>query len=468
MVGTKAEMVKLIKDSGVLGKETEKLTLKNFDEKVSFDTIVKAIHKVQDNMGITGTTAKEASETISGSFSSMKAAFENLLVALADGNGDVDKAFEEFLESAKIWLKNLLPVVMNALKSIGKILVKNIPDLINKASVAIQEASKNINWQEIINTIFGLLASIDWSGLVKAIVTGFATVSAFLFRALWELLKGIVTSVIEFAQSTLEEAGGNIGYGILYGIGKVFTNIFNWVKSTIFDPFIKAFCSVFGINSPSTVMIKLGGYIVDGLVQGLRNIWSRISGIIQTLKSNLSIAFTNIKTKVTTVMTNMKNSVGNIFKGMWSIIKGVINSILDGIESMANKVVDGVNAVLSALNKLNVKLPNGKTLGFDIKPLDHIDIPGLDTGTSYVPKDMFAMLHKGESVIPKKFNNAQGFSQMLADAVSSQNFMRVFGNSGMTLVATINVNGIVEMDSRKVGQMVAPSVAKTIKVGGIA
>lgn len=74
--GTKEEMARLVKDSGILGDAGKDLTAKNLDQKVSYDQIIEAIHKVQTNMGITGTTAKEASATIQGSVGSMKSAWQ--------------------------------------------------------------------------------------------------------------------------------------------------------------------------------------------------------------------------------------------------------------------------------------------------------------------------------------------------------------------------------------------------------
>ena len=71
--GTQSEMIRLINDSGVLGEKIESL------DNVTFDQMIEAIHKIQDNLGITGTTALEAGTTISGSWSSVQALFENIL-----------------------------------------------------------------------------------------------------------------------------------------------------------------------------------------------------------------------------------------------------------------------------------------------------------------------------------------------------------------------------------------------------
>ena len=104
-------MARLVRESGILGEAGKDLTEKNLDQKVSYDQIIMAIHKVQENMGITGTTAKEASSTISGSVASMKASWQNLLTSIADDNQDLGKSVDEFIDSTITASQNLVPRV---------------------------------------------------------------------------------------------------------------------------------------------------------------------------------------------------------------------------------------------------------------------------------------------------------------------------------------------------------------------
>ena len=129
--GTQEEMARLINESGVLG-DSMKVTAKNVKD-VPFDKMIEAIHQVQVNMGITGTTAKEASSTIQGSVNSMKAAWGNLLVAIADDNQDLSKSVNQFVDSAITAGKNLLPrikiVVDGAKKLISSIVTEVFPKI---------------------------------------------------------------------------------------------------------------------------------------------------------------------------------------------------------------------------------------------------------------------------------------------------------------------------------------------------
>ncbi|MBP5729320.1 MAG: hypothetical protein J6Y48_19800, partial [Clostridia bacterium] len=105
--GTASEMVRLINDSGTLDKK-----IKNLDN-ITFDQIVTAIHAVQDQMGITGTTSKEAAETLEGSKNAMKAAWEDLLSAIG-GEGDqtrLDEAMTAFKTSLTTYMENFIPTL---------------------------------------------------------------------------------------------------------------------------------------------------------------------------------------------------------------------------------------------------------------------------------------------------------------------------------------------------------------------
>ena len=115
--------------------ELRKAEGKNADLSIeNYADIVQAIHAVQEELKITGTTEKEASNTITGSINKMKAAWQNLLVSFSDPNGDVEGNISKLFESLKTVAKNLVPVFKKTLKSIWngiKSAVKRLPDLIS-------------------------------------------------------------------------------------------------------------------------------------------------------------------------------------------------------------------------------------------------------------------------------------------------------------------------------------------------
>lgn len=131
--GTQSEMARLINDSGVLG-DTMKVTAETVNE-VGFDKIIEAIHTVQTEMGITGTTAAEASSTVSGSLASMGAAWENVLASFGTGsNEQITQALNGLIESAGNVLQNisvLIEPIMNGLVTLINTLAPQIPTLLN-------------------------------------------------------------------------------------------------------------------------------------------------------------------------------------------------------------------------------------------------------------------------------------------------------------------------------------------------
>lgn len=122
--GTKEEMERLLRDA-------ESLSGLEFDIS-SFADITEAIHIVQESMGIAGTTASEAEETISGSVNAAKGAIENWLVGLADSNADVERLTQEMIEAFALVLKNVAPILENLVKAVGvagKTMVKAFLDI---------------------------------------------------------------------------------------------------------------------------------------------------------------------------------------------------------------------------------------------------------------------------------------------------------------------------------------------------
>lgn len=143
--GTKTEMARLVKESGILGEAGKDLTAKNLDEKVSFDQMIEAIHKVQENMGITGTTSKEAASTIEGSVGSMKASWSNLLTALANDNKDLGKSVNEFVDSTVTAGKNLVPRIKTIVEGIKKLIQSLTKDVFPKLKKEIPELAPLID-----------------------------------------------------------------------------------------------------------------------------------------------------------------------------------------------------------------------------------------------------------------------------------------------------------------------------------
>lgn len=158
--GTKTEMERLLRDA-------QALTGVKYDINNLAD-VYSAIHAIQEELGITGTTAKEAEKTITGSANMMKAAWQNVLSAIA-GGGDLDRAINNLVYSIQKYFENIVPVVERSLVGIGRLIEQVAPMLVqNVASALIQAIPSLIN--AVYQMIIGLAKGI-WQG-IKALFTG--------------------------------------------------------------------------------------------------------------------------------------------------------------------------------------------------------------------------------------------------------------------------------------------------------
>lgn len=213
--GTKSEMERLLADaSAIAGVEYD---ISNYSD------VIEAIHTIQQDLGITGTTAKEASETISGSLNSFKSAWKNLKTEIAKDDGDIETAFENLSETAGTVFDNVIPRVEKALGGVGDLIVKSAPKIgksiskiIPKITPPLMEASVSIigalgtgiieNIPTLLQTggeVIGMLGDTIESNLPKLKDTAFTLISDFsgyLKDNLPALIPDGVNAVIEFAK----------------------------------------------------------------------------------------------------------------------------------------------------------------------------------------------------------------------------------------------------------------------------
>lgn len=193
--GTQSEMKRLLRDAQKLSGQ--KYNIKNLND------IIEAIHVIQDEMEITGTTQKEASETISGSWNATKAAWDNLLTGLSDGNADIDSLVKGLGESAWNTTKNVAKAAGNLLVNTGKV----FQSIFTIAGNAISDGWQNTVWPWIQKNFKATLGIDlpDWPTVVQSVKDGWETlkkglVDAFNFAIKvavtdWETIKQTITDL---------------------------------------------------------------------------------------------------------------------------------------------------------------------------------------------------------------------------------------------------------------------------------
>ena len=180
--GTQTEMARLINDSGVLGDAIE-VTAETVKD-VPFDKIIEAIHKTQQEIGITGTTTLEAEKTISGSTASMRGAWENLLVGIANGDADISPLLDDLVQQVIVMGQNMIPRVKQIIEGMGELVSEVWNEVIPKLAEEIPQLQPIVNAMNWIKDN----ADIIISGLA-GILAGFMAFKTVTF------IMGIVSAV---------------------------------------------------------------------------------------------------------------------------------------------------------------------------------------------------------------------------------------------------------------------------------
>lgn len=286
-------------------------------------------------------------------------------------------------------------------------LSQGIIGALNGLTAAIQE----VDWYGLGQKVKEFLVNIDWGGIIGAMFEVIGAALGGLAMFLWGLIEDAWNSVVDWWHDVAFEDGQFTIQGLLDGIVEVVKNIGTWIKEHIFNPFINRFKSVFGISSPSKIMMEMGTFLIQGLLNG-------IASLISSVKDK----FLQIKTIATDVFNSIRTTVSNIWSGIASAVKGSINSIIGFINGMISGIVSGINGIITAMNALHFDIPDwvpvlgGKSFGFNIPAISAPQIPYLATGAVIPPNAPF-MAVLGDQ---KSGNNLEGPESMFRKIVREE------------------------------------------------
>lgn len=196
--GTKTELIRLINDSGTLEQRISSL------DGISFDQIINAIHAVQDQMNITGTTAREAATTVEGSFNMVRASWQNLLVDLARSDSDASTATEAFANSLVIATNNVKPILRRLSNNLPRVL----PTILSNVREDIPDAVKVAG--EVMNAV-GQAAVDAAPEVLDTLIENLPEASTIVTQLLTNLstaLKANTPAIIEAANTVLPALTG--------------------------------------------------------------------------------------------------------------------------------------------------------------------------------------------------------------------------------------------------------------------
>lgn len=261
--GTKEEMERLIDDANALNAAQGNYTNYSIE---SYADIVDAIHTVQTEMGITGTTALEASTTIEGSIGAMKAAYQNFVTGLGDQNADIGALTEELIQTAGTVAENVLPVIENVIKNIAETVKKQGSDMITKF---VAYATEKL--PDILN--LGLQ-------LVLSLVKGLAQNLPQLVQGTLKMVDTIVKAFVNSLPDIIE-----VGRDIVRGVWEGITALGSWLYDKVsgfFSGIVDGVKGILGIHSPSRVFAGIGQNMALGLGQGFERQMQSVTAGIQS------------------------------------------------------------------------------------------------------------------------------------------------------------------------------------------
>jgi len=387
--GTQSEMIRLINDSGVLGEKIDSL------DNVTFDQMIEAIHKIQDNLGITGTTALEAGTTISGSWSSVQALFENILTKVGS---KLAPTVMGFLQQLSDWMETIDWDAFAT--SVGDAL-QRVFDWIQKIDFTTFFEKGMDGVENFLEKLGGLIEDVpkiiqtfkDWSPLIAGVAAGFVTLKvAMAISSLISAVStaiGILTGVEETA--TVAQTGLNTAmlanpavFIISIIAGLVVALITLWNTN---DGFREAVTNAWESvkEAVSTAIEAIKGFftgLVDSIKQAWENIKTAISEKIDVIKETVTNVFTAIADTVSAVWETIKNAVqvaimfiGEIISAAFQIITMPWMFIWENCKEYIIAAWEFIkNAVSTALDVISTTISNiwNAIVGFLTPILDGI------------------------------------------------------------------------------------------------
>lgn len=390
--GTKEEMERLIADANKVKQANGEMADLSID---SFADITEAIHIVQTEMGITGTTAKEASTTIQGSVGMVKASWKNLLVGVADDTQDFGGLMDNFVSSVGIAAKNILPRVETILGGIGSlveglapVVAQAVPQLVMTILPSMASAAASL-LQAFAGSLVELAPALlqsALSGIQTILVSGLNVPqgladnimhvfdnAAKAIENVWGAVKDAISSVLGvlgdfMSWLTSGSAGAAAFQAAIVGIVTAITayNAIMGVQQAITTAVTAAQAALNLVMDANPIMLVV--MAVAALVAGLVYLWNTNEGFRETVTtaweaikeafstaidaicgffSNFAATASSIWNSITTTISNAVNTVSTTVSNVFNAVKTTVSNIWTGIKTTISNVVNGIKTTVS-------------------------------------------------------------------------------------------------------------------------
>lgn len=384
--GTKTEMERLLADA-------EKLTGIHYDIE-NYSDIVSAIHAIQTEMGITGTTAAEAASTISGSWGMLQGAWGNLLTSLAGGGDDIDTAVKAVFDSLFTWLGNVVPRIGETIKGIFEALPAAAAEALPRLRDTFMGFIEDTFGSDAADKVRDGMNAIH--GVLDRLGEKFAELQAAVQTYLMPAFQGVADVIAPFVDEMAPKLL-SLFETIAGGVVTVATTVTEWVGTAI-----------------AAVTPLLDG-MLDKVSEIFDGIKTTIEGVVSFVVALVNGDFEGMAASLSTIWDGIKSTASSVWDGIKSVASDVWNGIKSAIEDPINKAKDAVGSAIDAIKGF---------FNFEFKwphiPLPHFSISGsvnpLDWITQGVPSIGIEWYAKG-GIIDQPTVFASGVGEKGAELV---------------------------------------------------
>ncbi|PQD40214.1 phage tail protein [Enterococcus durans] len=370
--GTKEEMQRLLSDA-------EKLTGVKYDIS-NLSDVYNAIHAIQENLDITGTTAKEAAETFSGSFAAMKSSLSNVLGKMALGQ-DIKPSLNQLAETTSTFLfGNFIPMVGNILKALPGAIVtfikaaipymkEGIRNLLGSVLEPFQDIGEKITgsfkgFDELGDTFSNLSSKIDLPATgLKILQISFSALlgpAGLVLKVVGMIADAFQNKGIKGGMSQISQSFEELASGIAQNAPKL---------GYVFGTALKGILTAIGATLPSIIsggLAVIGGFIT-GIVQGLPQLSLSVAQLIMTFTSSLLLLIPTIVQSATSIITAFLGALTIALPQVVVAGASLINALLQGITQQLPMIVGNVAVLITTwLTSLNSYLPMVLQAGFSL------------------------------------------------------------------------------------------------------
>ena len=349
--GTKEEMERLMRDAEQLGDyELGAFDMNNFAD------VIEAIHIIQDNLGITGTTAEEAATTISGSLAMMQSSWQNVLSAIGQGDTEViSQSISNLVESANTFAGNIMPVIENALAGISQLIselapqiAKVLPDLLKQVLPSLLDAGVEIidtlakgildaipDLMPTITDVIMELCDMLVEMLPQLIEVGLQVILQLalgIAQALPELIPAIVDTVLTIAEYLIDNVDLLIDAAIalILGLAEGLINALPKLIEKAPEIVIKLVEAIIR-NAPKLIQASLE--LILMLVKGFVDSWAKMFEVGKQLVDKVKDGFSQ---KLQDAKNWGKDMIQNFIDGImakWNDLKASVSKVASTVKS---------------------------------------------------------------------------------------------------------------------------------------